>query len=386
MTTRAHRRGFFAAMALVACLGGAAAPAEAAEPGPDTLPISVIAVQTPDADDQAEALTKALRFAVKGMPGWSMAEGDYSLEVLTISLKCVEPPDATCQSRIADQIKADRYVWGIVKKKGAAEVTGDLFMWVRGQGTKKTSVTYSANLTEANDEALRKIARDALAELTGGPPKGTVHVKVGGDVEGQVFIDGQPAGALVNGEGTFPAPAGDHKIVVKAPGYSSVESPVTVKPAATAEVVLTMVPLDKGTPINWKRIGGFAGIGAGVAFGVVGVVSTVRIGGLQKELDDRYLGIAPYTTQEDVCSFAESDADPLRKDQNADIKRICGDGSTFQVLQFIMYPLAAISAGAGVYLLMTSGGGASAEAPKTGWTITPKVGMESGKIDLTYRW
>jgi hypothetical protein len=385
MTTRAHRRGFFAAMALVACLGGAAAPVEAAEPGPDTLPISVIAVQTPDADDQAEALTKALRFAVKGMPGWSMAEGDYSLEVLTISLKCVEPPDATCQSRIADQIKADRYVWGIVKKKGAAEVTGDLFMWVRGQGTKKTSITYSANLTEANDEALRKIARDAIGELTGGPPKGMVHVKAGGAVEGQVFIDGQPAGALVNGEGTFPAPAGDHKIVVKAPGYSSVESPVAVKPAATAEVVVTMVPLETSTPINWKRIGGFAGIGAGVAFGVVGVVSSVRIGGLQKELDDNYLGKAPYTTEEDVCGFAERDTDPGRKAENDDIKRICGDGKTFQVLQFIMYPLAAISAGAGVYLLMTSGGGA-AEAPKTGWTITPKVGMESGKIDLTYRW
>lgn len=386
MTTRAHRRGFFAAIALVACLGTAAAPAEAAEPGPDTLPISVIAIQTPDADDQAEALTKALRFAVKGMPGWSMAEGDYSLEVLTISLKCVEPPDATCQSRIADQIKADRYVWGIIKKKGAAEVTGDLFMWVRGQGTKKASITYSANLTEANDEALRKIARDAIGTLTGGPPKGTVHVKAGGDVEGQVFIDGQPAGALVNGEGTFPAPSGDHKIVVKAPGYSSVESPVAVKPAATAEVVVTMVPLDKGTPINWKRIGGFAGIGAGVAFGIVGVVGSVRVQGLQGELNDTYLNKFPWADEEDACVFAKSDTDPGRQASNTRIKEICSAGPSLQLLQLIMYPLAAASAGAGVYLLMTSGSSASADAPKTGWTITPKVGMESGKVDLTYRW
>ena len=34
-------------------------------------------------------------------------EGDYSLEVLTLSLKCSEPPDANCQSRIADQIKSE---------------------------------------------------------------------------------------------------------------------------------------------------------------------------------------------------------------------------------------------------------------------------------------
>jgi len=39
--------------------------------------------------------------------------------VLTLSLKCAEPPDASCQSRIADQIKSDRYVWGTFQKKGA---------------------------------------------------------------------------------------------------------------------------------------------------------------------------------------------------------------------------------------------------------------------------
>lgn len=377
-------------MALVTCLAGAEATALADEPGPDTLPISVIAVQTPDADDQAEALTKALRFAVKATPGWSMAEGDYSLEVLTISLKCVEPPDATCQSRIADQIKADRYVWGIVKKAGA-EVTGDLFMWVRGQGTKQTSVKYSANLTEANDEALRKIARDAIMTLTGGPPKGTIHVKASGDVAGQVFIDGQPVGALTNGEGTFPAPAGEHKVVVKAPGFSSVESPVKVTPAAAADVIVTLVPLDQGKPTNWKRIGGFAGIGAGVAFGVVGIVGTVKVGGLQGELEGKnaygknYLDTAPYSTKEDICDFVSQGGDPLNPDFNNDINRICSNGGTFQILQFVMYPLAAISAGAGVYLLMTSGG-AAGEAPKAGWSITPKVGMDSGKVNLTYRW
>ena len=112
---RAARQGlaWVVAPALLAC----SASAWGAEPGPDVLPISVIAVQTADADDQAEALTKALRTAVRATPGWSLGEGDYSLEVLTLSLKCPEPPDASCQSRIADQIKADRYIWGVIQKE-----------------------------------------------------------------------------------------------------------------------------------------------------------------------------------------------------------------------------------------------------------------------------
>jgi hypothetical protein len=357
----------------------------------------VIAFQTPDADDQAEALTKSLRAAVKNLEGWSMAEGDYSLEVLTISLKCVEPPDAACQSRIADQIKSDRYVWGIIKKKGN-NVVGEINLWVRGEGTRKTQVEYSANLTEPNDEALRQIAKGTLDKLTGGPPKGTVHVKAGKDVAGQVFIDNQPVGALVAGEGKFPFPAGPHKIVVKAPGFSSVESQVVVKAAGTSEVVVSLVPLEDQKPTNWKKIGGFIGIGAGVAFGAAGVVGTVKVLSIQKDFDKYRKKTADggvndfYAFEDDICGLAESngmfpDGSPQVPSDVENIKRLCGDASSFQILQFVMYPLAAVSAGAGVYLLMTSGKDAPAdEKPKTGWKIEPKVGFESGKVDITYRW
>lgn len=364
--------------------------ARAAEPGPDTLPISVIAIQTPDADDQAEALTKALRAAMKNLEGWSMAEGDYSLEVLTISLKCVEPPDAACQSRIADQIKTDRFVWGIVKKKGN-NVVGDIHLWTRGQGTTKTSVEYSANLTEPNDDALRAIARDTLDKLTGGPPKGTVHVKVGKDIAGQVFIDNQPVGALTAGEGKFPFPAGAHKVVVKAPGYSSVESPITVKPQGTSEVLVTLVPLEDDAGPNWRRIGGFVGIGAGVAFAAGGIVGGVKVLSLQKDFDPYRKAPSAggihqkYAEQGDLCAYAAGKPDPAGNPSNdTNISNLCSDASSFQILQFIMYPLAAVSAGAGVYLLMTSG--KKDEAPKTGWTVQPRFGSESGKLDLTYTW
>src|SRR6185437_7602483 len=158
MTKRIPRRAL--AWATAAAITAGAGAAYAAEPGPDTLPIHVIAIQTDNADDQAEALTKALAAAVRREPGWSLGPGDYSLEVLALSNKCPEPPDANCQSRIADQIRSDRYVWGSIKKKGQI-VSGQVPMWVRGKGTSNAPVEYTANLTEANEEALKKIASHA---------------------------------------------------------------------------------------------------------------------------------------------------------------------------------------------------------------------------------
>ena len=80
----------------------------------------------------------------------SLAVGDTPpLEVLTLSLKCVEPPDPDCQVRIADQIQSDRFVWGILNKKAGDEstVVGEVNFLVRGKGTSKAALSYSANLT-----------------------------------------------------------------------------------------------------------------------------------------------------------------------------------------------------------------------------------------------
>ena len=62
MKTHAPRYGL-ACAALASLLVGTAS-AEGAEPGPDTAPINVIAVQTSSADSQAEALTRTLQGAL----------------------------------------------------------------------------------------------------------------------------------------------------------------------------------------------------------------------------------------------------------------------------------------------------------------------------------
>ncbi len=356
-----------------AAIAGVPRAALAAEPGPDTLPINVIAIQTNDADDQAEALTKALRVAVRAMPGWSLAEGDYSLEVLTLSLKCSEPPDANCQSRIADQIRSDRYVWGTLKKKGP-NVVGDIHLWVRGKGTSNWGVDYSSNLTEANDDSLKKLAGETIAQLTGGPPKSGIHVRAG-SVPGQVFIDGQPVGALKAGEGTFSTPSGPHRVTVKAAGFADMDSQVVVKPTgAPAEVNLVMVPVGEASPTNWRRIGGFGAIGLGVVSAVIGIASAAQVSSAQSTIDGKRKTTSEATTY-DWCSSANTATNGLSD--------ACSKGKTFEAMQIVFFPLAAVAGGLGVYLVATSG---KPSAPKTGLTWNPQVGPGIAKLDLSYAW
>src|SRR5262245_45842272 len=101
------------------CLFLSAAAVRAEPPGPGVLPVQVIAIQSDGADDQAEALTAAIRSRVRAIRGFSLHDNDFTLEVLTLSFKCGEVPDESCQAKIGNHIHADRYIWGTVKRSKA---------------------------------------------------------------------------------------------------------------------------------------------------------------------------------------------------------------------------------------------------------------------------
>ncbi|WP_437926622.1 hypothetical protein WMF37_47785 [Sorangium sp. So ce291] len=361
-----------------------AGAARAAEPSPAALPITVIAVRTDDAYDQADALTKALRSAIKSTQGWSVGEGDFSLEVLTLSLQCEDVPDAACQSRIADHLKSDRYLWGVLKKNDV-NVEGALHLWTRGKPEASVPVKYSANLTEANDEPLRKIAADALATLTGGPPMGALRVRTGA-AQASVLIDGKPAGNVQRGEGIFKVTAGPHRVLVKSTGFLDAEASVVALPIATTDIALSQMPSESPSS-NWKRVGGFIGLGAGAAFGTVAVISSVQVASIQADAKyEAYRGLFD-TGVKDVCAPAQRES-VLGKVGNdgrtADAGiELCERADTFMTLQYVFYPLAVISAGLGAYLLVTSD---SRTGERTGWTVQPSVGLGAGSLDVTYRW
>ncbi len=393
---------------VIASAGWASAgAARAAEPGPDTQPLNVVAIEGNDAEDQAEALTKALRNAVRASGGWSLSPGDYSMEVLVLSMKCADPPDATCQAKIADEIKVDRYIWGYLKKLKNGNVGGELALWVRGKGTTKTPVEYSANLTEANDDSLKRVANDAFNKLTGGSPKGGVPVKAGAE-GGQLFIAGEPVGALTNGEATLQIPSGTHALTVKAPGYDDAQSQVVIKPGKTTDVSLTLTKAVQKSGMSGRAIAGIVMIGGGVAAaggGAVAGLIQVSTNSSANKPNQPYWDIlqqSPLKVPQDYASALKNDfakAPAPKKNSNGTTLtkpelakkapaalEVCSKNSTLTTMQIILYPAGAVIAGVGLYLFITAPSSSKPpQAASAGWSFDPVVGPDGGKLDLTYR-
>jgi hypothetical protein len=151
--------------------GFASRAARGEPPSTKTVAVYVLSIWTDDADDQADALTQALRWRVGQTPGWSLVQTNQSFETLAIALKCPPKPDTACLQRIGDQLKGDRYVWGTMDKRKAAsgEVNAELHLWTRGKPDASAHASYSEGLKDPNDEALRSIASSLFGKLTGAP-------------------------------------------------------------------------------------------------------------------------------------------------------------------------------------------------------------------------
>lgn len=366
--------------------------AHADPPGPDALPITVVAVKSDDALDQAEALTGALRKAVRDAKGWSLGEGKtQSLEFLILQMKCPEPIDAICEARIADVIEADRYLWSVIQMSGDF-ITGTLNLWVRGKGTSRAPLKYSANLTDPTDDALVRVARQAVEDVTGGPPKGSVRVSTGG-VAGQLYVDDEPLGALDAEGGTFQLPAGKHRIVVKAPGHADAETTVEVRPATTVDAQLTLIEVGEESSVDGRMIGGFAALGAGVAAGAVGLWAALEVNSLRDDPGfDRYR--ANFSETEDVCAKADEGVQfpqDLGAMSATEASDACSKASSMEIVQAVMFPLAAVAAGVGGYLLGTSslaGGsddGGDEPSDSAGLYLRPSVGPQLQRVQVIYR-
>lgn len=377
---------------LVVLVGGEAVAAPA---GPDALAVHVVSVKSEDALDQAEALTLALRKAVRDAEGWSLADSRQSLEFLALKMGCSEPIDAACETRIADILKADRFLWSVIsfQEGGTDVVVGTVSFFVRGEGTKSTQFSYSANLTDPNADALIQVAEKAVDEVTGGPPKGTLRVTAGG-IAAQIYIDDQPMGALPEGGGTFQIASGDHRVVVKAPGHADAEGTTTVKPATTVELNLTLVPIEEAEPLDGRLIGGFAALGVGAAAGAVGLWAALEVNGIRSEqqLED-FRGFFPNTA--DVCERAGSGEsfDHLNEQQEfmADslrepVSNLCDQASTMEIVQAVMFPVAGVAAGIGIFLLGTSSLARDGEGDEpSALSIEPIISPEVQAITVRYR-
>lgn len=324
--------------------------------------IHVLEVSTEDADDQAKALTSALKDKVKALPDRSLGEGDVSLQVILLTLKCGDVPDTACQVKIADKLKTDAYIWGTMRKQPGGQVVADLHLWQRNQAEARQQFTYPETLTSPTAPDLVKQAEQMVQRLLG--KIGSAKITLAGGVAGELFVDGKASGPATAGR-ELTLPVGDHTFQVKQ--GDRVLAAADGKVAAAGVVEVTLAPPaaaapggeqgagDGGGGKAWKRTAGFVGVGVGGALIAGGLYSMLKVKGAN---DDA--GFSAYRSgfgpNEDACDAAAQGkvsrvagaASPSEADS------VCGTGSRFQTLQYVFFGVGALAAGAGTYLLVTS--------------------------------
>lgn len=387
--------GLLAAFAI----GAVPRTAHAEPPNAKATPVYVLSIWTDDSDDQADALTQALRSRVREAQGWSLAETTQSFETLSIALKCPNKPDPPCLQRIGDQLHADHYVWGTMnEKKGApGEVKADVHLWARGKGDTEAIETYSDNLKDASDESLRAIAARLFGKLTGTGAAGTlvVHAGTGG---GSVLVDGAPKAVLENGMARVDLPSGAHTVSVRVPGFDSSSQSASVPVGTEEDMTFTLSPTQaasestSGSSFPVRKVLGYSSIVAGVGMLVAGGVEGMRyLSDYNDSNDIRKDMCAPGGTCTPVITDVCDPAQQLASGQPQKATQACNDSKdavTASTLAWIFSGVGAVLIGTGVWLVTTdhasSEGSTSAAtaSSKPKVDVRPLLGLQGGRLDV----
>lgn len=245
-----------------------------------TVPVAVLSFDSDDAEEQADALTGALRSRVRASQGWSLIESSQSLGMLTAALRCPQRPiPADCEQRIAEQLKTERYIFGWVTKSKdqANSVTAEVHLYQKSKQDTVIKETYADNLKDQNDDTLRKLAQRLLDKI-GQSVVGAIVVKMGTE-NGEVVVDGDKRVPMQNGVARLELAPGGHSVELDANGQTTAKRTVLVTAGKETVVDLSLsggdlFTSDKPFPTR-KVIGGGLGV-LGVAAGVIAVVNLAK--------------------------------------------------------------------------------------------------------------
>lgn len=355
--------------------------ARADQPGAHTVPVAVLALDSDDAEEQADALTGALRSRIRAAEGWSLIETTQSLSMLTAALKCPARPTPECQAKIGEQLRADRYIWGFVAKGPApGQVTAELHLYQKGKPDLPLKESYAENLKDQNDDTLRQIAT-RIIDRVGGTAVGTVIVRAG-NKSGEVIIDGSKRVQLTNGAARAELSEGSHAVELAVPGSPPTKRNVLV--AAGKETTLDFAneaaPTSPGDtkPFPTKKVLGGAALALGVGAAILATERTVTWFGNKSEAND----LAP-TFSGEPCG-STSNAQPGAA-ENA--KRVCDlnkAASGISAVAWVSGVAGVALLGVGSYFLFIDKGSDTSERPPApAARVTPMVGPRFGGLSLS---
>jgi hypothetical protein len=340
--------------------------ARADHPGAHTVPVAVLAFDSEDAEDQADALTGALRSRIRAAQGWSLIETTQSLGMLSAALKCqAKPLSADCQARIGDQIKAERFIYGYVSKgPQPGQVTADVHLYQKGKQETVIKESYADNLKDQNDDNLRKIAQRVLDRL-GGTTVGTVVVKVEGAAEGgEVVVDGDKKVPLHRGTARIELAPGSHSIEVVS-GSATTKRNVNVVAGKEALVevssTVTTEPPKEGEKSGFptrKVIGGGLVV-VGLALGALAVQQFL----LYNDIQDRGT---------EVAKLIPNGEGPCGPSGNKEFCDLDGKATSASGIAIAAGSAGLVAVGVGAYLLFSDGGSRRERDAKT--RLTPTLG------------
>lgn len=366
----------------------------AAPPGPGVQPLHVLEFYTDDADDQAKALTLAMRARVRASKDYSLADGDFALGVFLASLKCGDIPDVACQTRIGDNLKIDRYIWGTMRKVDGGQVSVDIHLWQRGQQEVRQQQTFSDNMTVAEDQGLQKIADQLLGKLVSFGKVGAVKLSNPKNIEGDLFVDGQPQGKFGGPHQELSLPVGEHRFEVRSKGQVVAQGGGLVGPNNPLE--LELAPKDSGNQVSlsteqaaWKKPASYAAIGVGGAMvlGAAYMSLWSATNGFGNDSIKKVGENTPSGTK--VCDAARNPtgAFPAGRQPDgsvlSDAVKVCDRGDSFKTMQTVLYPVGGLLIAGGAYLLYSAGKSEKADATaKRRVEVTPLIGQNTGFVDL----
>lgn len=383
----------FVVMSALALGFAFAGSANAALPGPNVAPLPVVGISSEDAHEQAAALTQALRSSVRASQGWSLPEREYSLEVLSLTLGCDDVPNEACQARIADEIQAERYVWGTMQRvPGSRDVIVDLRLFERDLPSGTLQLRYADNLVEGGDEVLKQLAASAIQKLTGGAPRGTVQLKAV-SAAGEIFVDGHAFGSLQDGGALLRLAPGEHQVEVR--GDAGTETgTIVVRPNETVQLVLgsnrTVLPYlepELGPGRDWRTTAGWVGVGVGGGLVLGGVISALQVSSLQDDFGYQQYRMG-FPSSENVCDAARAGRRSTVEGASTPraVNEICDKADTYTTLQYVFFGTGIAAIGVGAYFLVSAALDDGAEV-KTGakpgdMALLPTFGPSGGALDF----